>query len=405
MLLTEVAEASRDVGATASRTAKLERLATVLRAAAPDEVRAVTAYLAGDLLQRRTGLGWAALRELPEPAPEPSLQVGEVDAAFAALAEVGGAGSAVTRKRLTAELFARATADEQRLLVGLVSGELRQGAAAGLAVDAVARAAGVPLALVRRALTLHGSLPDVARSALVDGEAGLAAYRLEVGRPLAPMLAGTATDLDEALGKCSPAAVDWKVDGLRVQVHRDGDAVRVFTRSLDDITDRVPGLVRLALDLPVRSAVLDGEAVALRADGRPEPFQVTASKAGREQLTVWFFDVLHVDGEDLLDAPLRERSAVLERVVPESLRVPRLVSDDAERCATSPPARSPPATRAWWSSRSTPATTPVGAARPGARSSRCTPSTSWCSPPSGATAGAAAGCPTSTWARAPTTAS
>jgi DNA ligase-1 len=189
----------------------------------------------------------------------------------------------------------------------------------------------VPLPLVRRALTLHGSLPDVARSALVDGADGLSAYRLEVGRPLAPMLAGTADDLDDALARMPAAVVDWKVDGVRVQVHRDGDDVRVFTRSLDDVTDRMPAVVALARSLPVRSAVLDGEAVALQADGRPESFQVTASNAGRDQLTVWFFDVLHLDGQDLLEAPLRERAAALARAVPEHLRVPTQVVDDLEQ--------------------------------------------------------------------------
>jgi ATP-dependent DNA ligase I len=330
VLLAEIAEASQSVAATSSRTAKLDLLAGVLRSAPEHEVRAVASYLSGELLQRRTGVGSTALRDLPPPAPEPSLHVADVDAALDALSRLTGAGSATERRRLVADLLAAATAPEQQLLRALIGGELRQGAAAGLVVDAVSRAADVPLALVRRALTLHGSLPDVARSTLRDGAAGLAAYRLEVGRALAPMLAATAADLDAALERCTAAAIDWKVDGVRVQVHVDGDEVHLFTRTLDDVTDRLPAVVALARGLPVRTAVLDGEAVALRADGRPERFQVTASRSAREQLTVWFFDVLHLDGEDLLEAPLRERAAALARIVPAHLRVPTLVVADAQ---------------------------------------------------------------------------
>jgi DNA ligase-1 len=245
------------------------------------------------------------------------------------MADVSGAGATAARRRLLTDLFARATEPEQRLLAGLVSGELRQGAQAGVLTDAVAQAAAVPLTAVRTAVLLAGSLPDVAEAALTQGTDGLARYRLEVGRPLSPMLAAPGADLAEALTRTPRPSVEWKLDGIRVQVHRDGDRVHVFTRSLDDITDRVPELVEVALGLPVRSVVLDGEALALLPDGRPAPFQVTASRAATRgagsavPLTPCFFDVLHADGEDLLGLPLADRVGVLDRVVPQRWRVPR----------------------------------------------------------------------------------
>ncbi len=331
MLLARLAETSAAVAAVPSRLAKLELLAATLREASPGEVAVVTCYLSGELRQRRTGTGWAALRALPPPGPSPELTVLEVDAAFDELAAVSGAGSAARRRELVAGLFGRATAVEQRFLAALVAGELRQGAQAGLLTEAVAVAAGLPVAAVRSALTLAGSLPEVAAAALSAlGAAGLAAFRLEVGRPLAPMLASPGSDLAEALERAAPAVVEWKVDGIRVQVHRSGSEVRVFTRSLDDITERVPELVELARALPVEQAVLDGEAVALRPDGRPHPFQVTAARAassrGDVALTPFFFDLLHLDGVDLLGEPLSTRAAALARVVPAAHVAPRCTS-------------------------------------------------------------------------------
>ena len=326
MRFVELARASLAVGATAARSTKVTVLAEALRAAGPDEVGLAVLHLSGELRQRRAGVGGRSLAGLPPPADEPSLELAEVDAAFAAMAEASGPGSAGRRTARLRELFGRATADEQRLLAGLVAGELRQGAQAALVTEAVARAAGVPLAAVRTALLLSGSLPLVAEAALRDGADGLAAFRLEVGRPLSPMLAAPGADLADALARTPHAAVEWKLDGIRVQVHRDGERVHVFTRTLDDITARVPELVDVARALPVRSVVLDGEALALREDGRPHPFQVTASRAATRSgvpLTPWFFDLLHVDGTDLLGAPLHERAQALAAVVPERWRVPR----------------------------------------------------------------------------------
>jgi len=333
VLLDRLARTSRDVALLPGRLAKLDLLAALLREAAPEELPVLVAYLSGELPQRRTGVGWAALRELPAPAAEPGLQVLEVDAALTRLAQVAGRGSAAERRTQVGALFGRATAGEQQLLAALLAGELRQGAAAGLVAEAVARAADVPAPAVRSALTLSGSLPEVASAALSGGLAGLARFRLEVGRPLAPMLASPGSDLDDALARTAPAAVDWKVDGIRVQVHRDGDDVRVFTRSLDELTARVPELVAAARALPAERLVLDGEAVALRPDGRPHPFQVTGARAASADattpLTPFFFDVLHVDGVDLLGEPLSVRAERLDGVVPAAQRVPRLVDPDA----------------------------------------------------------------------------
>jgi DNA ligase 1 len=333
VLLADLAATSAAVAATSGRSAKVALLAERLRAAAPDEVPVVVAYLSGELPQRRTGVGYAALRDLPRPAASPELTVLDVHAALDRVAGLGGKGSTGERRRLVGELFGAATAPEQRLLGGLLSGELRQGAQAGLVTEAVAVAAGVPVATVRSALTLAGSLPEVAVAALTAGAQGLSRFRLVVGRPLSPMLAQPAKDLDDALARLPTAAVEWKLDGVRVQVHRSGSDVRVFTRSLDDVTARVPELVDAALALPVDGVVLDGEAIALREDGRPQPFQVTASRAasqvGRVPLTPFFFDVLHVDGQDVLGQPLCERVALLDQVVPPRWRTPRLVTDDA----------------------------------------------------------------------------
>ncbi|MFL6139198.1 MAG: ATP-dependent DNA ligase [Frankiaceae bacterium] len=338
MLLADLADVSAAVAADPARSRKVALIAEALRRAAPEERPVVVTYLSGELRQRRTGVGWATLRDGAPPAELPSLTVGEVDATFEALAALAGAGSAAQRRRLVGGLMARATGDEQRFVVGLVSGELRQGAQEGVMVDAVARASGVPVADVRRAVMLAGALPPVAAAAMAEGAAGLARFRLRVGQPLQPMLAQTATSVEGAVERLGEAAVDWKLDGVRVQVHRDGDDVAVFTRTLDDITARVPEVAAATLALPARSVVLDGEVIALRADGRPRPFQETASRVASRTsverlraelpLTAYVFDVLHLDGADLLDRPARERFAAAEAALPPPLRVPRVITGD-----------------------------------------------------------------------------
>ncbi len=339
MLVADVAAASAEVGATSSRLAKTERLAALLRAAGDDEIAVVVSWLSGELPQRQIGVGYAALRALPEPAPLATLTVPFVHATFTEIGSVSGPGSQSRRAALLATVFGAATAGEQVFLRRLLGGELRQGALLGVMTDAVARAAEVPVGAVRRAAMLAGDLPAVAEAALVGGESALAEFGLQVGRPISPMLAQTATDVDDALTRLGGEAVlETKLDGARIQIHRDGDEVGIFTRTLDDVTSRLPEIVEAARALPVRTLVADGEAIALRPDGRPHPFQVTASRFGRSTdvaaargslpLSPFVFDVLHVDGSDLLDAPTTERHAALDTVVPEAMRVDRLRTHD-----------------------------------------------------------------------------
>jgi DNA ligase-1 len=275
------------------------------------------------------------------PAPSASLSLIEVDTILENIGHLAGPNSQAERRRLLAGLFGRATGPEQDFLQRLLLGELRQGALEGVMQDALARAVGVPLSDVRRAVMLRGDLGAVAEAGLRDGAAGLAAFRLQVGQPLQPMLAQSATSIAEALERISPAAIEWKLDGARVQIHVLGDDVRVFTRSLDDITGRVPELIEMAQSLPVRSIVLDGEALALKEDGRPHPFQVSASRFGSRldierlrttlPLTPFLFDVLHLDGEDLVDRTAAERHAILAATVPQRWRTPRIVTSDVAK--------------------------------------------------------------------------
>jgi DNA ligase-1 len=341
VLLADLVAVSDSVAATPARSAKIRLIAGGLRTAGPDEVAIAAAYLSGELRQRRTGVGWATLRELAVPASQPRLTLTEVDEAFDRIAADSGVGIAARRASQLAALFGAATDSEQEFLRALVTGELRQGALDGVMVDAIANAAEVPLADVRRAFMVRGVLAPIASVALREGVDGLRALDLEVGRPVRPMLAQSAPDVATALAQTAqvgPAAVEWKLDGIRVQVHRAGLEVRVFTRTLDDITDRVPELVEAALALDVRTVVLDGEAIALDDEGRPRPFQQTAARTSSRldvaalrasvPLAVFMFDVLHLDGRNLLDLPATDRHDVLVGIVPENLRVPRLVTDD-----------------------------------------------------------------------------
>ena len=339
MLLIEIAAASEAVAAAPSRKAKIALLADCLRLASVTDAPVVAAWLSGRTFQRRTGLGWASLRQAPPPAQQATLTVAEVDDALARAAVLSGAGSTGTRQAILNGLLAAATATEQRLLFGLVSGELRQGAAGGLIVDAVAAAATVPVSTVRRALAVHGDLPDVAAAALSGGADALAAFALAVGRPLAPMLGAPAPELASALAKTGAAGVEWKLDGVRVQVHRDGDEVAVFTRTLDDITSRVPEVVAAARALDVRTAILDGEVIAATAAGRPAPFQVTSARVARRDveaaraavpLHLTLFDALHLDGDDLIDLPSSARRGRLEPVAGEFVVPRHAVNDPAD---------------------------------------------------------------------------
>ncbi|HEX2285667.1 MAG TPA: ATP-dependent DNA ligase [Mycobacterium sp.] len=343
MLLVDVATASAEVGASSSRLAKVARIADLLRRAGdhsnPKLVAVVVSWLSGELPQRQIGVGWAALRSLPAPTAEPSLRVLEVDDGFTEIGKVAGKGSQARRAQLVADLFGRATEAEQTFLRRLLGGELRQGALVGVMADAVAKAADLPATVVRRAAMLGGDLPAVAAAALTGGQAALEQFTLKVGRPVGPMLAQTATGVTEALERLGGTAVfEAKLDGARVQIHRAGDAVSIYTRSLDDVTGRLPEVVEAALALPVTDLIADAEAIALRRDGRPHRFQVTASRFGRsvdidtarasQPLSVFVFDLLHLDGTDLLDQPTSERVAALDAIVPKAHRVDRLVTDD-----------------------------------------------------------------------------
>ena len=329
--------ASRAATATRSRLAKTAAVAEALRAAGPDDAATVAAHLSGALPQRRVGVSWRGLAELPPPAAEPSATVGEVDAALTTLSGLSGPGSAAARQAAVRTLFARLTAEEQDYLRNLVTGQLRQGALDGVMLQAIAAAADVPEAAVRRATMLAGYPGPVAVAALSGGVAALEAVHLEVGRPLRPMLAASAPDVPTAVDQAGgegDAYVDGKLDGIRLQAHREGDEVHLFTRSLDDITDRLPEVVEAVLAMPAQRLVVDGEAIALDASGRPRPFQETASRTmssadvGRLRaevpVTPFFFDLLHVDGTDLLDAPASERFARLAELVPQAHLVPRV---------------------------------------------------------------------------------
>ncbi len=338
MQLTDLVTTFDAVRATRSRKAKTAAVAECLRLAG-DDVFVVATYLSGSLTQRRTGVGWRSLTDLPAPASEPSLTIAAVDAAFDEIAAASGAGSKAERRRLLDALFAASTEPEQKLLGGLITGEIRTGALEGVLVEGIAAAFEIPSPVVRRAVMLAGSAPYAAREAATGGEKALASIGLEVGRAVQPMLAGSAPDLAaglEAVGL--PCLVDGKLDGIRIQVHRAGPDVSVWSRSLDDLTGRFPELVELARSLSAGSFVLDGEALLVDDDGRPRAFQDTASRsmtvsASELAMSPFFFDVLHVDGRDLLDEPAAERADILARLVPEEHLVPRKLAETADEVA------------------------------------------------------------------------
>ncbi|MTD14790.1 ATP-dependent DNA ligase [Nakamurella sp. YIM 132087] len=335
MLLARLAETSAGLAATRSRLAKRALLAACIAEADADEIGLVVGYLSGSLRQRRTGVGWATLGELPPPADTPALQVADVDGAFERISGMAGAGSAQQRTAAVEQLFARATAEEQGFLRGLVFGELRQGALVSLVQDGLAAAFDTPAAGVQRAAMLLGSTADTATLLATSGPTALAQVGLRVGVPIGPMLAAPAPDAAAAVAKSGlPAVVDTKLDGIRVQVHRNGDEIHLYTRSLDEITDRLPEVVEAVARLPITSAVIDGEVVGLdHRTGRPLPFQVisarTASSAdpaagrARTPLRLFAFDLLHLDGRDLLDEPLQVRAEVMAAAIPDTMTVPR----------------------------------------------------------------------------------
>jgi DNA ligase 1 len=352
MLLAEVARTSDQLSQTRSRLSKVSLIADLLRQCAlevsqgttpADEVALTTRYLSGSLRQRRTGIQWSSLAELPA-VPEAGavdadpVTVSEFDAVMAQASELSGAGSSRLRAVLFLALVDRLTAQERQLVLSLLRGELRHGALESVVMSAVADAGGVALEDVRRAVAARGDLPGVAQRLLLDGPGALDLFRLTVGQGVSPMLASSAKSLADALARSGPASVEWKLDGIRAQIHKQGNDVRVLTRSLDDITDRVPEVVELISSLPVASAILDGELIALHSDGRPKPFQETGSRTAsridptvartRTPLTAFLFDILQLDGSDLIGEPASTRRGILENAVPLPGLAPRVHVDD-----------------------------------------------------------------------------
>jgi DNA ligase-1 len=339
MMLSELAAVSAAVAATRSRGEKVRILADCLRALAPEERETAVSWLSGALLRGKVSLGPAtihAAQTAPAAAPSMTLEVAarELDA----LRAIAGKGSALRREQALGRLLAAATAQEQEFLVGLLLGELRQGALEGVMSEAIAAAASVPPADVRRASMLAGSLAPVASAALAAGRAGLERFRLTLYEPLAPMLASPAKDVESAIAALGSAVLEYKLDGARVQIHKGPAGVRVFSRTGRDVTASVPEIERAVAALPAHATILDGEVLALTEDGRARPFQDTMRRFGRKldvaslesalPVSLFAFDCLHLEGDDLIDRPLAERLERLARVVPHELSVPRLVTGD-----------------------------------------------------------------------------
>lgn len=340
-LFARIVDVSRRVGETSSRLAKVREIAAYLRTLTPEEVPIAIAFLTGETRQGKLGVAYVNLQEARNapPAAEPRLTLLDVDAAFAALSTTSGKGAASRRSAQLLDLFDRATAEEQDFLVRLIFGELRQGALKGIMIDAIAAAAELPVAEVRRAAMSAGGIGDVAKAALADGSAGLAQFTIRLMQPVLPMLSQSADDTDEALRQLGIAAFEWKIDGARVQIHKSSDEVRVYTRNLNDVTARVPEVVDIVRDLAAASLILDGEVIALRADGSPHPFQLTMRRFGRKldveetrrelPLSVFFFDCLYRNGTPLIDHRADERFDALRSAVPAGTVIPRIVTGDA----------------------------------------------------------------------------
>ena len=341
-LLANLVETSQRVGATSGRLAKIRELAAFLRALAPDEIETGAHYLSGEIPQGRIGIGYATLRTAASssPAEVGTLSLIELDGLLTDLAAIRGAGSTAARAAALSSLFSRATRDEQQFLLRLLTGELRQGASAGVMVDAIAAAATIPVGLVRRAAMYSKSLGAVARVALLEGATGLAGFHLQLFSPVSPMLAQTAADVEEALSVLEgDVAFEWKMDGARIQVHKVDAEVRIYTRSLNEVTEAIPEIVEMVRALPSRTLVLDGEAIAFDEAERPHPFQVTMRRFGRKlnveesraklPIRAFFFDCLHFEDRSIEDQPTTVRVEALAKAVPQSAQVPRLITRSA----------------------------------------------------------------------------
>jgi len=327
VLLRQLVDTSRQVAATSGRLAKINLLADLLKQAQPQEIETVISYLSGSVRQSKLGVGWAVLQGAKgQTAKTSTIEIEDVNATLDLIANTSGKGSGTAKKKLLSDLFARATAEEQGFLFRLVTGELRQGALEGLMVEALAKARDLPVTDVRRAAMLAGSLGAVATG-------DLASFRIQLFRPIRPMLAQTATDVAEALARSSPLAFEYKLDGARIQVHKSGSEVRIYSRLLNDVTGAMPEVVKAVQDLQVGEVILDGEVIGLTADGRPLRFQETMKKfRGQSGVQAYFFDILYLDGESLMEQPYSRRVEVLEEQV--SQRPPRLVTADNQDAST-----------------------------------------------------------------------
>ncbi len=356
MRLLELVETSNAVASVSGRLEKIDRLATLLSRLAPDEIEMAVAFLSGSSRQGRIGVGWSLINQAKAsaaaapPATTPTLDLRDLDDTFARIASISGAGSTRERMRLLGEIFSRATAPEQEFLVKLLFGELRQGALEGVLIEAVARAAHLPGDTIRRAAMMAGDLGVVARTALVDGASALSGMMVQMFRPVQPMLADSAENLDEALSRISASAgaesgasLEVKLDGARIQVHKSGDEVKVFSRTLREVTAAVPEVVEVTRALPAREVILDGEVIALRPDQTPQPFQITMQRFGRRldidrlrhdlPLTPFFFDALYLNGDSLIDEPQSRRAAALTDILAGPAApfvIPRIVSPTSE---------------------------------------------------------------------------
>jgi len=340
MVLAQLLAASERVGATRSRLSKITALADCLRTLDPAEIVVGVAYLSGDTRQGKIGIGYAGLKDAlaAPPAGAHQLTLLQIDEELERLSRLKGQGSAAERARLLSDLFARASTPERDFLARLLLGELRQGALEGIMLDAIAKAANLPPAKIRAAAMRAGGLPAVAKAALTEGEAGLARFALTVFRPVQPMLAQASEDVADAIERLGTAAFEWKLDGARVQAHKSGAEIRVYTRNLNDVTAAVPEVAAVLSRASARELIADGETIALRPDGTPYPFQETMRRFGRKldaeslrathPLSVYFFDCLFADGEDLTSRPASERYDALASALPASVIVPRLVTDD-----------------------------------------------------------------------------
>jgi DNA ligase-1 len=344
MQLARLVETSNRVATTTKRLEKIGLIATLLEQLQPEEVEIAVCFLSGSIGQGRIGIGYSTLREAAgSPTAEPNpLGLLDVDRACESLKSMHGSGSAGRKIELLKQVFSRATAEEQRFLIGLLGGELRQGALEGIMLEAVARASRVPLERVRRAAMMAGAVPPVARALREQGEAGLAGFDVRIFRPVQPMLAQTAEDAEAAIDELGEAALEWKLDGARIQVHRSGDEVLVYSRSLNDVTSAVPEVVEAARSLPAKDFILDGEVISLQADGRPNAFQTTMRRFGRKldvermkadlPLSPFWFDLLYLDGASLMDEPQARRFGALAGLAP-GLVVPHLTTSLPARAA------------------------------------------------------------------------